>query len=58
MDRTGLRTWMTEHRWTVARLSGVLGVHASTLQRWRAGELPVPKWVPLALRTVEREGGA
>ncbi len=55
MSKTELRAWMTAHRWGIHALAVEMGIHPSTLQRYRAGTLPIPKVVVLALRTVEKE---
>ena len=37
------------------RLAAALGVTSTTVWRWERGAVPLPRWVPLALATVERE---
>ena len=56
MNETELRDWMTRHRWSIHRLAGEMGVHPSTVQRYRTGDLKIPRVVELALETVERNG--
>jgi len=58
MRQTDLKDWMVKRRWTVRGLAERLDVHPSTLQRYRTGELDIPRVVELALRTVEREDRA
>ncbi|MSQ29174.1 MAG: hypothetical protein EXR68_01630 [Dehalococcoidia bacterium] len=53
MDKVELRAWMMERRWHIHALAAELGIHPSTLQRYRTGELAVPKVVELALKTLE-----
>ena len=56
MNGTELRDWMTRHRWSIHRLADELDVHASTIQRYRTGELKITRVVELAIETVERNG--
>jgi hypothetical protein len=30
-----------------------LGINRSTLHRWQSGEIPIPKWVEIVLKTRE-----
>ena len=57
MTGTELRAWMTRHGYSIHRLAGALGIHASTVQRYRDGSLKVPRLVELALPTLTRDAG-
>lgn len=54
MTGNTLRDWMYERRWTGKRLAEELGVHPSTLQRYRDGTLTIPRTVILALEALEK----
>lgn len=56
MTGTELRAWMTRHHYSIHRLADTLGIHASTVQRYRDGSLKVPRLVELALPTLVRSG--
>jgi transcriptional regulator with XRE-family HTH domain len=53
MTATQLQAWMAHHGWTVRGLAQRLGVNASTVQRWRTGQLAVPPYIELALTALE-----
>ena len=57
MDNLALRAWMAEYRYTGATLARLLDVHPSTVQRWRDGNLVVPRMAALALETLARPKG-
>ena len=54
MTGTELKSWMHEHRYSIHRLAGALAIHPSTVQRYRTGELKVPRVVCLALDSLAR----
>ena len=59
MTSSGLREWMKRKRYSIRLLSDALGLHPSTVQRYRDGSLPVPRTVELAvehLDCLERAG--
>ena len=53
MTKDALREWMASLRWGIHALAGELGIHPSTVQRYRTVELSIPKVFTLALRTLE-----
>lgn len=58
MTSTELRDWMVAHRYGVRSLARALGLHPSTVQRYRDGVLPIPPVAALALRALTTtEGG-
>ena len=48
-----LRTWMTEHGYSVAQLAAALGVGDRIVYRWLAGEVPVSRTTELALMQLD-----
>jgi transcriptional regulator with XRE-family HTH domain len=50
-----LTEWMHRYDWTVEAFALALGVTERTVWRWRRSETAVPPWMPLVLRSLERE---
>ena len=54
MTGAELKLWMKEHRYSIHALAGTLKIHPSTVQRYRTGELSVPRMMELALERLEQ----
>jgi len=52
MDADSLREWMDQHRYSVRRLAAALERDRKTIERYRSGELPVPRVIELALQAL------
>lgn len=57
MTGNELRDWMKRNRYSIHGLADALGIHASTVQRYRTGELTIPRMLVLALRGLKEEAG-
>ena len=42
-----LKAWMTLECWSVRSLAIYLGRNPATVQKWRKGTLPIPRYVEL-----------
>lgn len=50
MTAEQLEAWMDAHpEWTATALAAELGVTIRALRYWRAGERPIPAWLPIVL---------
>ncbi len=53
MTGSELKAWMSKNRWGIHRLADEMGIHPSTVQRYRDGTLPVPRLVEIAVEYLE-----
>lgn len=55
MEKEELLVWLKKNKWRTKDLADILGVSTMWVSTWRCGRRPVPQWLPLCLRTIERE---
>ena len=53
MTPTELRAFLSRLGLSQVGAAKVVGIDPRTMRRYLAGELPVPKWLPLALRGLQ-----
>jgi transcriptional regulator with XRE-family HTH domain len=46
--------WRPRHGYSQQELANALGVAKSTIQRWEAGQMPIPRYIWLALTELAR----
>jgi hypothetical protein len=54
MSPEQLVLWMNKNEFTVNKLAPLLGISGETIVSYRIGRRPIPKWLELALATLER----
>ncbi len=54
MTALQLKAWRTKRKLSQEDLAERLGIHWITVSRWERKVIPVPKWVPVWLRTLEK----
>jgi transcriptional regulator with XRE-family HTH domain len=57
MTSDELRTWREVNGYSQARLAKALAVAVMTISRWERGVRAIPRFLRLALRCLELEGG-
>lgn len=53
-----LRAWRDRWQYNQAQLARALGVQPLAVTRWESGARKIPPYLPLALKTLERERAA
>lgn len=55
MTGAELKAWRQRLDLTQTQLAERLGYHRTIVWRWESGDRPVPPWMELALRSIERD---
>lgn len=55
MTHTALRTALNRLGLSQVGAARILGIDPRTMRRYCSGELPVPRWLPLALRGIKEK---
>jgi len=53
-----LKEWRRKNGYSQSQLATALGVIVLTVSRWERGARKIPAFLPLALKSLEKEGGS